>query len=59
LQGEYNLSIEKAYPCDSRNYKLQGNFFLSKKSANTTELKGNLTFFEPLDDKLKVSVMLY
>jgi len=58
LQGEYRLNIEKVYPCDSRNYTLQFNCFLSKKTANTYELKGNITLFKPLDDTMKVSVTL-
>jgi len=59
LQGEYRLNIEKVYPCDPSNYTFQFNCFLSKKTLNTYELKGNITFLKSFDDTLKVSVILY
>ncbi|XP_060866577.1 uncharacterized protein LOC132942303 [Metopolophium dirhodum] len=54
--GEYHLNIEKVYRCESSNYTFQFNFFLRKKTANTTELKGNVTFFKPFDDTIKLDV---
>jgi len=35
------------------------NYYISKKTANTTEIKGNLTNMIPLDDSLNVSLGSY
>lgn len=32
------------------------NYYISKTSINTTEMKGNMTFLIPLDDSLNVSI---
>lgn len=34
------------------------NIYFSKKTLNTTEMKGNLTFLIPFDDTLTVSIYI-
>jgi len=50
--------ITAVYQCqgETKNLPLKLNEYLSKKSTNTTEIKGNLTFEIPFDDSLIVSV---
>jgi len=56
LQGEYKILFTAIYPCEStRDHILGWNLYFSKKSWNTTEIKGNLTFLEAFDDSTKVS----
>ncbi|XP_022164497.1 uncharacterized protein LOC111029688 [Myzus persicae] len=55
--GEYRSVIDRTYPCEStKNQSFQYNVYLSKKSANVTELKGNVTFWMPLDDSYTLEV---
>lgn len=42
-------------PCEVSNHLLQMNLYLSKKSMNVTEIRGNLTYMIPLDDTIDVS----
>lgn len=43
-------------PCEpTAKHQYQFNFYLSKKSLNLTELKGNVTYLRDLDDSLNVS----
>ncbi|XP_003244607.1 uncharacterized protein LOC100569270 [Acyrthosiphon pisum] len=57
--GEYHLVIDKVYPCEkTKNYPLQFNWYLSKKTSSITELKGNMTLFIPFDDTLTIDFNL-
>jgi len=40
------------------NNKLIYDFYLSKKSANITEIKGNITNLVPFDDSFDVSLVI-
>lgn len=44
--------------CESikTNGLIQINYYLSKTSSNTTEIKGNVTYYIPLDDTFNVSL---
>jgi len=56
LQGEYKLLYDKLYHCEStKNNPIQLNWFISKKTFNITELKGNPTSMIPFDDKYSYS----
>lgn len=56
LQGEYIIFYKAVVQCvPPSNNDIQMNFYLSKKSANSTELKGNVTSKIPFDDSLDVS----
>ncbi|XP_022174004.1 uncharacterized protein LOC111036317 [Myzus persicae] len=54
--GQYRLNFLGITRCVSvrSNEKIQFNWYLSKKSANTTEIKGNVTNFIPTDDSLNL-----
>ncbi|XP_003243216.1 uncharacterized protein LOC100575997 [Acyrthosiphon pisum] len=53
--GEYRIVFDKVYPCEtSKNYPIQLNWYLSKKTSSITELKGNTTFLIPFDDTLTI-----
>ncbi|XP_016656583.2 uncharacterized protein LOC107882563, partial [Acyrthosiphon pisum] len=53
--GEYRIVIDKLYPCEkTKNYPLQFNWYLSKKTSSITELKGNMTLLIPFDDTLTI-----
>jgi len=58
LQGEYRVNVLAAIRCDSTqsNDPIKINFYLSKTSANTSEIKGNITNSVPIDDSLDVSL---
>ncbi|NP_001157403.2 uncharacterized protein LOC100302632 isoform 1 [Acyrthosiphon pisum] len=54
--GEYRIVIDKVYPCEkTKNYPLQFNWYLSKKTSSITEVKGNMTFLIPFDDTLTIN----
>jgi len=44
--------------CESSNYRFKFNYYLSKLSINTTEIKGNSTYEVPLDDSYAVSIVI-
>ncbi|XP_022181107.1 uncharacterized protein LOC111041202 [Myzus persicae] len=51
--GEYRFVFHTMHPCETtQDLKLKMNLYLSKKTRNITEVKGNLTFLTPLDDSL-------
>eukprot|EP00102_Acyrthosiphon_pisum_P022430 XP_016659640.1 PREDICTED: uncharacterized protein LOC107883668 [Acyrthosiphon pisum] len=54
--GKYRLNFLAMMRCTSvpSNNKNQFNFYLSKKTANTSEIKGNVTHLEPFDDSLNL-----
>jgi len=52
FQGAYRISYKAVLRCSNPTIL---NWYLSKKSANTTEVKGNFTLLFPLDDSLDVS----
>ncbi|XP_050435005.1 uncharacterized protein LOC126842161 [Adelges cooleyi] len=55
--GEYKLKFKAVFPCEStERHKLQYNTYLSKKSVNEFELKGNLTYFVPFDDSISINI---
>ncbi|XP_060880984.1 uncharacterized protein LOC132952651 [Metopolophium dirhodum] len=56
--GEYRIKFLAVFRCESSNDQLQFNLYLSKTSVNTTEIKGNLTYLEPIDDSLNNEVNL-
>ncbi|XP_029347766.1 uncharacterized protein LOC115034595, partial [Acyrthosiphon pisum] len=57
--GEYLIVYDKLYPCEkTKNYPLQFNWYLSKKTSNVTEVKGNTTFLIPFDDTLTIDFNL-
>lgn len=47
--------------CESikSNDLIKFNFYLSKTSVNTTEIKGNVTYYVPLDDSFNVSTNFF
>jgi len=47
-------------PCDSAksNSKIQFDFYLSKTTVNTTEIKGNISALIKIDDSLDVSIVI-
>ncbi|XP_060848098.1 uncharacterized protein LOC132927563 [Rhopalosiphum padi] len=53
--GEYCLVVEKIYPCESKRL-IQYNVYLSKKTLNVSELKGNITYLVPFDDTLTLDL---
>ncbi|XP_027841007.2 uncharacterized protein LOC114122524 [Aphis gossypii] len=53
--GEYRTVLEKTYTCESTNL-FQFNLYFSKKTFNTTEMKGNVTFLLPFDDTLTLDI---
>lgn len=58
LQGEYRTSIDRVYPCESTvNHTFQFNVYTSKKTSSIAELKGNITFLQPFDDTVIVSIV--
>ncbi|XP_060875947.1 uncharacterized protein LOC132949198 [Metopolophium dirhodum] len=58
--GEYKILFTAIYPCEStRDHILGWNLYFSKKSQNTTEIKGNLTFLEAFDDSTKLDINLW
>ncbi|XP_060849847.1 uncharacterized protein LOC132928916 [Rhopalosiphum padi] len=57
--GEYRIIFLAIYPCESTKDQILGwNLYFSKKSQNTTEMKGNLTFKESFDDSSKLDINL-
>lgn len=55
-QGLYRLNFKGISRCPFPTNKLiQLNYYLSKKSATETEIKGNATTLIPVDDSLDVS----
>ncbi|XP_022174010.1 uncharacterized protein LOC111036323 [Myzus persicae] len=52
--GNYRLNFLAMTRCDSvkSNNKIQFNFYLSKKSVNTTEIKGNISTSIKVDDSI-------
>ncbi|XP_022164269.1 uncharacterized protein LOC111029549 [Myzus persicae] len=55
--GEYRIFVEKFYRCEStRNHTLQFNCYLSKRTLNITELKGNFTLLVPFDDTVILDI---
>ncbi|XP_050060193.1 uncharacterized protein LOC114130653 isoform X1 [Aphis gossypii] len=54
LTGEYKMIITAVYQCskEKKNLPLKFNIYSSKKSSNTTEIRGNFTFEIPFDDSL-------
>lgn len=56
FQGEYRVYYKAFLRCQIKSTNdIQLNFYLSKKTANTTEIKGNVTFNKPFDDSFNVS----
>lgn len=54
FQGEYRMIFKSMRNCKPVNDKIQFNYYLNKKSDNSTELKGNITALTPIDDSLSV-----
>ncbi|XP_022174005.1 uncharacterized protein LOC111036318 [Myzus persicae] len=56
--GKYRINYLGMMRCVSgrSNEKIQFNLYLSKKSTNTTEIKGNITIYVPIDDSLNFEV---
>ncbi|XP_060840905.1 LOW QUALITY PROTEIN: uncharacterized protein LOC132921741 [Rhopalosiphum padi] len=48
--GEYRINYLGLVRCVSIPNKIAFNLYLSKKTANTTEIKGNITNYIPFDD---------
>uniref|UniRef100_A0A2S2NM47 MD-2-related lipid-recognition domain-containing protein n=1 Tax=Schizaphis graminum TaxID=13262 RepID=A0A2S2NM47_SCHGA len=57
-KGEYRINYLGLVRCDSIPNKIVPNLYLSKKSANTTEIKGNITNYIPFDDSLSLELNL-
>jgi len=60
FQGEFRLNYLGALRCTSvqSNNKIIMNYYISKKSAHTTEIKGNLSNSIPIDDSLSVRIVI-
>lgn len=43
--------------CQNSLEKIQFNLYLSKTSINTTEIRGNITSLEPIDDSFSVIIV--
>lgn len=57
FQGIYRFKVDKVYSCEtSKNKPLKFNFYLRKMSLNVTEVKGNITFNIPFDNKFDVCI---
>ncbi|XP_016658340.1 uncharacterized protein LOC107883222 [Acyrthosiphon pisum] len=56
--GEYKINILALIRCELSTDELKFNYHLSKTSVNTTEIKGNTTLIEPLDDSFNVEINL-
>ncbi|XP_022164496.1 uncharacterized protein LOC111029687 [Myzus persicae] len=55
--GEYRTVFNRVHPCElTKNQTFQFNGYFSKKSANVTELKGNITLWKSLDDSYTLEV---
>jgi len=58
LQGEYRFVFNTMQPCEiMQDLQIKTNLYLSKKTRNITEIKGNLTFQTPFDDSVSVSLL--
>lgn len=56
FQGKYLVVFDTVFPCELKQHqKIQYNLYLSKKSSNLTEVRGNITVLTPLDDSTIVS----
>eukprot|EP00102_Acyrthosiphon_pisum_P008249 XP_003244604.1 PREDICTED: uncharacterized protein LOC100569011 [Acyrthosiphon pisum] len=57
--GEYHLEFDRVYPCETtKNHPIQFNWYLSRKTSNITEFKGNTTLLLPFDDTLTIDANL-
>ncbi|XP_026811187.1 uncharacterized protein LOC113552521 [Rhopalosiphum maidis] len=56
LSGEYRINYLGLVRCVSMPNKIVFNLYLSKNSANTTEIKGNITNYVPFDDSLNLEL---
>ncbi|XP_022174006.1 uncharacterized protein LOC111036319 [Myzus persicae] len=58
--GEYRVKMLAIVRCETIKWKdlIKFNFYLSKTSVDTTEIKGNVTYYVPLDDSLNIEVNL-
>lgn len=61
LQGEYKILASAVNQCEDqpKNLPLKANLYLSKKSSNITEIKGNLSLEILFDDSLTVSNTIF
>jgi len=62
FQGEYKAYFKAIMPCDTQVLQtqyavIQQNFYLSKRSKNITEIRGNFTLQKPFDDTYEVSYL--
>jgi len=59
LQGEYRVTFDKVYPCEStKDNSIKFNLYINKKTSSIKEFKGNITYLIPFDDTLTVSKFL-
>lgn len=58
IQGPYQIRIKRILSCNPTSHNIQFNFYLDKKSFNSTEIKGNVTSQYPFDDSLYVSYFI-
>ncbi|KAL5243208.1 hypothetical protein ACI65C_010618 [Semiaphis heraclei] len=56
VKGEYRANFKSFYNCNPETNKIQFNYYLNKKSDNSTEIKGNMTILKPIDDFLFMDV---
>ncbi|XP_050060194.1 uncharacterized protein LOC114130653 isoform X2 [Aphis gossypii] len=58
LIGEYRIVAAAIYQCadEPKNLPLKANLYLSKKSSNTTEVRGNCSLKIPFDDSLTIDI---
>ncbi|XP_060840903.1 uncharacterized protein LOC132921740 [Rhopalosiphum padi] len=56
--GEYRINYLGLLRCESIPNKIVFHLYLSKKSANATEIKGNITNYIPFDDSLNLELNL-
>lgn len=58
IQGEYRLNFKGIMHCvPPSNDKIHFNYYLSKISATTAVIKGNVSVTYPVDDSYDVSII--
>jgi len=61
VKGEYKVNLKGILRCDpsSMDYTFQHHYYLYRKTANVTEIGGNITLKVPFDDSFDVSSEFY
>lgn len=60
LKGEYQINLKSIQNCCSTNNdKIHLNYYINRKSDNSTEIKGNITTTIIIDETLSVRYIIY